>query len=983
MSPYCTLRWRVTLALLAGIFAAPALRAVVSEDSLPVAAEWISTGPESTPGKAFLRRVFQSEPGLVKAVLLAGADQQAEVFLNGTSVGTVSGFAKAATLDVTRFVQPGANLLAVRVTNATGPAAFRLMLELAQSDGLQRWVVTDTSWQASGREEADWTSPRFAASDWKPAFAHGAAGFQRWGNRFAATVSADAYNSWMLARGTDKATDPATFSVRPGFQVELLRTAKPDEDSWITLAFDPQGRITVAKEKVGLLRFTLSGDHLEKAEVIEDTLKECRGLLYAHDSLYVNANNSKGFYRLRDPDGDGKFDEQKLLLATEGGVGHGRNQLRLGPDGLIYLVHGDDVVLPKTLSADSPAQQASNDVLLPSPDPRQPPKVSRFMQLGHILQTDRDGSFFRLFATGLRNPVDVAFDAHGELFTYEADMERDIGAPWYRPTRVLQIVPGGDYGWRRGTGNVPTGSPDTLPAILDIGVGSPTGVAFGTDSKFPEPFRQALFAGDWAYGRILAVFLRGKGAGHEGRWEEFLSGRPLNVTDLTFGPDGALYFVTGGRGTRSGLYRVSWKGGAVAAAPEAPEDPAADAARALRRSLESWTSGPLPELAVIWPQLGNPDPWIRNAARRALERRPLNEWSERSLTETNIPIAVNALLALTRVADRSAQEMLFARLQRLPLADMTRADVLTALRVYGAALARYGWPGDAVAAASARQLAAVYPSTDRERNAELVRLLSHLRAPETLDRTLPLLTASKSSDERLHYLMWLWAIRDGWDLPRRQTYFGALREAEKAHGARDYYTTLEFLRRSLTNSMSSAERLSLGELAKAAGRPAAALAPAQPAVHAWTLADFDLSRGMAGRSLTKGQTAFASAGCLQCHRVGAEGGVIGPDLTAVSARFGPGDLLDHILNPSKAVDEKYRQVTLTLKDGTTVTGIVDQDADPLVVLPSDPAATPLQIPRDRVQSRVATEVSPMPSGLLDALSRDQVLDLVAYLSSPH
>src|SRR5205085_10247268 len=79
------------------------------------------------------------------------------------------------------------------------------------------------------------------------------------------------------------------------------------------------------------------------AEVIEDTLLECRSLLYAHDALYVNANNSKGFYRLRDTKGDGRFDEVKLLLRTGGGVGHGRNHIVLGPDSSIYLVHGNNV----------------------------------------------------------------------------------------------------------------------------------------------------------------------------------------------------------------------------------------------------------------------------------------------------------------------------------------------------------------------------------------------------------------------------------------------------------------------------------------------------------------------------------------------------------------------------------------------------------------------------------------------------------------
>ena len=126
-------------------------------------------------------------------------------------------------------------------------------------------------------------------------------------------VGPDAYNSWMLARNADRATDPASVTALPGFKVELLRSAQRDEDSWVALAFDPKGRVTIAREKRGLLRMTLGSNAVERVEVIEDTLLECRGLLYAYDSLYVNANNSKGFYRLRDSDGDDKFDEQKLL----------------------------------------------------------------------------------------------------------------------------------------------------------------------------------------------------------------------------------------------------------------------------------------------------------------------------------------------------------------------------------------------------------------------------------------------------------------------------------------------------------------------------------------------------------------------------------------------------------------------------------------------------------------------------------------------
>jgi len=959
------------LSALLSLLTAGRVGAVVSEDSLPDQAQWITADATEARGVVVFQRPFAVETGLIKAVLLAAADQDAELLVNGTPVGTAPGFQKAVTLDVTRWIRPGTNMLVARVTHTNGPATCRIMLELALADGRQRWVISDGSWQASRPGQASAGA----------AMARGAAGTQRWGNPFAATKSTDAYNSWMLAQGAALATDPATFTVQPGFRVDRLRSALPDEDSWIALAFDPEGRLTVSKERRGLLRLTLGTNQVTQVEVIEETLLECRGLLYAHGALYVNANNNRGFYRLRDTDGDGKFDDRKLLLTTEGGVGHGRNQLRLGPDGLIYIAQGDDVILPKSLAPDSPVLQLANDQLVPTLDPRQPVKISRYQQVGHVLQTDRDGSFFRLYAGGLRNPMDIAFNEQGELFTYDADMERDIGAPWYRPTRVLHVVPGGDYGWRRGTGNLPPYTPDTLPAALDVGVGSPTGIAFGEGHQFPEPYRRALFIGDWSYGRILAVQLQPQGATYESTSTEFLAGRPLNITDLTFGPDGSLYFVTGGRGTKSGLYRVSWTG-ETNSAPALALDPQAAAARALRQRLEQALPSSPERLNELWAQLDNPDRWIRYAAGRALERLPLEGWARRALLETNSAVAVNALVSLARVAAPSVQSLLLDRLEKVPLAELNQADQMAALRILSIALARHGSPTNFSWGPLQNQLVSLYPANDSNLNMELCRVLTHLRTPAAFEKSLALLAQSTASDDRLQYLMTLWALRDGWNLDRWRTYFTALRQAEQEHGARDYFAALRFLRSSLTNRLGSGERLALGELFSApSSRPTALIAPTAPTGKAWSLTDFNFATARAGSSIPRGHEVFLAAGCAQCHRAGLEGGLIGPDLTAVSARFGRSDLLDHILNPSKAVDVKYRLAVLTLKDGRTVSGTLDRDEEEVVVQPTEPGSEPVTLSKSQIKERQWSDVSPMPSGLLDAFGTEQVYDLLAFLES--
>src|SRR5690606_29404292 len=145
-------------------------------------------------------------------------------------------------------------------------------------------------------------------------------------------------------------------------------------------------------------------------------------------------------------------------------------------------------------------------------------------------------------------------------FTFDADMEWDVRTPWYMPNRVLHLVSGADFGWRRGTGRFPARYVDTLPSVVDIGLGSPTAVFFGYGGRMPERYAEAFFICDWAYGRILAVHLRPEGASYAAETETFIAGRPLNVTDGCIGPDGALWFLTGGRGTQSGLYRVSYEG---------------------------------------------------------------------------------------------------------------------------------------------------------------------------------------------------------------------------------------------------------------------------------------------------------------------------------------------------------------------------------------------------------------------------------------
>jgi putative heme-binding domain-containing protein len=106
---------------------------------------------------------------------------------------------------------------------------------------------------------------------------------------------------------------------------------------------------------------------------------------------------------------------------------------------------------------------------------------------------------------------------------------------------------------------------DTTPPLLDVGRGSPTGVTFYQGDQFPQEYDDAFLACDWSQGRILAVKSQRSGGTYRATASDLVTGQPLNCTDIEVGPDGAVYFTTGGRGTLGGLFRVTF--GAPAEAP--------------------------------------------------------------------------------------------------------------------------------------------------------------------------------------------------------------------------------------------------------------------------------------------------------------------------------------------------------------------------------------------------------------------------------
>jgi putative heme-binding domain-containing protein len=372
-----------------------------------------------------------------------------------------------------------------------------------------------------------------------------------------------------------------------------------------------------------------------------------------------------------------------------------------------------------------------------------------------------------------------------------------------------------------------------------------------------------------------------------------------------------------------------------------------------------------------------------------LEARSPNDWSRRALTESRPTAAFTSLLALSRVGEPSLQPQILQRLAELDGAALAPEQQLLAIRAASVCFLRMGRPD----ADAARKLAATwelrYPAADARVNQSLCELLVYLESTNVVRKTIPLLASATTQEEKLHYLFTLRSVKSGWNLDERRAYFDWLGRARKEfRGASALPTTLNYVRAEAEASLNQAERAALVNELAALNRPAnTALAPVSSRrfVKAWSMMEFASGLGAltAGRDLTRGKRLFVEVGCAQCHRVGLEGGVVGPDLTAVGARFDARALLESIIEPSKVVAETYRNVAITTKAGLIYEGRIVSEDDKAVIIATNPVDPDdrRRVAKAQIESQRVSEVSSMPEGLLNTMERDEVLDLIAWLLS--
>jgi putative heme-binding domain-containing protein len=823
----------------------------------------------------------------------------------------------------------------------------------------------------------------------------------------------------------DAGADPAAvLETLPGFSIQtVLNADRIKNGSWICMTKDPKGRLLLGAQRgQPITRVTLNDGKVVKEELLHIPVSETMGMLFVGNVLYLDGGGSDGkfgLYRCKDTKGDDSYDDVELLREWHGGAGeHGAHGIVLGPDKMLYIVCGNFTDLPSDLAASSPHRNYADDIVLKRAEDGNGFGAGKLPPGGFVARMDLDGKNPELFSAGLRNTYDIAFNPDGELLGFDSDMEWDWGTPWYRPIRAFHSVRGGDQGFREGSAKWPEYYFDSLPATTTVGLGSPTGVVFGTGAKFPLKYQKAFFMCDWTYGRLIALHLTPNGASYSGVWENFVAPRslhrksgktPLNLTAVVIGADGSIYFTIGGRGTQSSLFRVTYTGqeNATPAPVSELHDTVGSDARELRHKLESFNFKADPAAVdFAWPHLNSPDRFIRYAARLAIERNPVAEWQAKALAEKEPEAALTALLALSRLGAAETQPAVLKSLTSIPFANLTEEQKLEKLRVIEVSIARHGLPTGEVARQLIADVDPLYPAKTEFENRELCQILLALNAPNAVARTVALLKAAPTQEEQVTYAMNLRNIKTGWNVDLRRTYLSwwnwGRRSTEHQAQLVQWFADVgipynngasfsNYMSRAHEEakfSMSPDEIVALNDVLSAySGNQSykpRALGPPRKVVKVWTTADLQplLNQVGKGRNFARGKQIFNEAQCIACHRYGDQGGAIGPDLTAVATRFKRQDILESITEPSKVVSEQYMNTAIQTDDGRVFIGrIISETADKIVLRPNPLETATVTIAKSQIESRKLSKISPMPEGLLNTYTKDEILDLLAYLES--
>ncbi len=319
-----------------------------------------------------------------------------------------------------------------------------------------------------------------------------------------------------------------------------------------SMTIDSLGRVVVSGP--GYVKILVDADHDGKADrainFTDGPASGAQGLCFFGRNLLCTGD--AGLILYKDENGDDRVDgPPETFLKIKTGSEHNAHAVRRGPDGWWYIIAGNMAEVTK-----GHATEKTSPIKTPHG--------------GTIMRLKPDLSGGEIVADSFRNAYDFDFDAQGELFTYDSDDNPNCALPWYLPTRLFHVVPGGEHGWISDGSLHPDYLLDSAPVVASTGRGSPAGLVCYRHAQFPESYRGGLFILDWTFGRVMYTPLKKQGASYGSQQPvDFITTRGemgFAPTDVEVGPDGSLYVCVGGRGTHGTVYRITYTGPAATGA---------------------------------------------------------------------------------------------------------------------------------------------------------------------------------------------------------------------------------------------------------------------------------------------------------------------------------------------------------------------------------------------------------------------------------
>jgi putative membrane-bound dehydrogenase-like protein len=824
---------------------------------------------------------------------------------------------------------------------------------------------------------------------------------------------------------------PAEFYV-------TLFAAPPKVGYPVAVAAGPTGEVYVAVDEQGSLGRTPGGgkvlrcvdkDGDGKADEVTvfAKMEHPRGVLYHNGAVYVQHPPTLSVYY--DDDGDGIADRHEVLVTglttdmiDKRGGDHTTNGIRMGIDGWIYIGVGDYGI-----------KEARG-------------KDGRKIVLGGggIVRVRPDGTELEIYATGLRNPFDLAIDPFLNLFTRD---NTNDGAGW--DTRVSHLIQSAHYGYTQLYANF---TDEIMPTLGVYGNGGGTGGLFVQDPRWPEKYRNTLFTGDWGRSEVYWHPLRAHGATFDLTQEVFL--KVPRATGMDIDANGRLY-VASWRGGEASVYVGPNVGFVARVVPHGlkpeplPNLKEADFKQLLRHltgpiaatrrhaQAEILRRGRKPEVSAALAkhaadaaiplegrvaalftlaQLDGPD--AREPLLRLTQNAAVREFALRALTDRQPFVkGLDAQPFLTALQDESPRVRAQALISLGLLHDVSAARHLLPLtaRPEGSVMptrrplqnqpdADRVVPHLAVRALVAlHAVEACLEALDGPHAPGALWALRYMHDPKAVEGLIKKLGAKASPDLRRGILATLirlyhreadykgswWGIRPDSTGPyydrvewERSKRIGSVLTVAVLDGDPD---TAGFLRSELARHRVNLAGVTVASSATTAEKETPLVLPKADPQNPNQIGNLTYEVA-AGRTLrakgdaTRGKALFKSQSCVACHTDADGQTPKGPHLVEIGKRYKADELVESILKPSAKIAQGYETYTFEMKNGQVFTGFVVSEGAKSVLI-RDATGVQRALDQAAIESRQRQNQSAMPDGMVNNLTSEQLADLIAYLQS--